>query len=388
MHSTKQYSLKSQTVLLLIGWLMLMSGWSAKALSAEASYQPGTLAEVQAQYQLLLQLRQENSISDNTFQGKYLVLQSLAKNQYDVELNEIELQSAAENRIDRLGSGLYAISAILLLGLVVKLLSYLPAIVNEVVVYSAAIVVLGGSDSEYLTLVGGFTLAGVLLYSIHSRVTFGPGYYYATGVPLTIAFFLLAIIFDNNIFGFACTLAFLFSFGFLIVVFPGAVIVGSPEGRLATTFYLTVLSLLFSLLVWLTFYTPWVAEASGLQRFLTPFKEGMLINFPLAYFAGVSQLRFYLLGNRPWLRLIAESVGLFSELAMLTLALLYQLDVMFWIGSLFISWNCMDKFYRLIYRRFSFTASCTLFAILFGGAGGLIKYNMDTIKPYLEFLGL
>ena len=92
--------------------------------------------------------------------------------------------------------------------------------------------------------------------------------------------------------------------------------------------------------------------------------------------------------EKPWLRFSAELIGLISEIAVVTIALLYKLDTMFWIAALFLMWNFLDKFYRLIYKHVSYVSACTLFALFFAGISALIKSNIDVIMPYLEFLGL
>ena len=376
------------------------------SLGLAAQYEVSSKDELQAQYQLLLELKAENAVSENVFTEKSTFLHQQAQTNFHFDLDsgtytsdipignahQISKQpspiSDTEQRIDSFTTALYAISALLLLALIGKVMSHFPPLLNELLIYGASIISLIFFHYEYWLLVAGFSLGSIVSYSVLSRISDDKEEAKWVGWPLAITFAALALIFDNSIFGFCSVLALLSTFGFMILVAPGRVTVGSQDERVAQSVYLTALSFTLTLLAWLVFYTDWFAPLLELRQPLQSFELGMLTLLPLAYFSGISQLSFFLLKEKPWLRFSAELIGLISEIAVVTIALLYKLDTMFWIAALFLMWNFLDKFYRLIYKHVSYVSACTLFALFFAGISALIKSNIDVIMPYLEFLGL
>ena len=375
-------------------------------LSIAAQFEVSSKNELQAQYQLLKDLKAQGTISDSVYNEKFTSLSQQATDNFNFDLESgVSLSdlpsnkdintdkvpdnsSDIEQRIDNFTTALYAISALLLLAFVGKFMSSLPPLLNEILVYSASIISLTFFHYEYWVLVAGFSLGSVISYSVLSRISDDKEENKWVGWPLAVTFFILALLFKNSIFGIFSILALLATFGFIILIAPGLVAVGTQDNRLRQSFYLTLFSFFLTLFAWLVFYTDWFAPLVELNKLLHPFEFAMLTLFPLAYFSGISQLRFFLLKEKPWLRLSAELIGLFSEITVITIALLYKLDTMFYIGVLFLTWNFMDKFNRLVFKHVSFVVGCTLFALLFAGVGALIRENIKLIKPLISFLAL
>lgn len=359
-------------------------------------YQPSSLSEVQAQYQLLLELKQEQAIDNDVFDSKTAELRKRAKEDFDVDITKSTTYTGdAGNRIDDFSTALYVISSLLFLALVLYLLSkfsyllsYLSPIAKETFVYVIAAIGLIFFHYGYWLLLFGFLLSGVICYSIASRISDERNLFHWLGWPLTIIFLSFALLFDNSVFGFCCVLALLFTFKFIVTVSPDMIIVSSFENSTAFVFLLTIISFILSLLAWLIFYTPWLPHVMILRNYFQPFEVGMLTLFPLSYFFGVNQLRFFLLKEFVMLRVITELVGLASELMMITIALLYQLNVMFWIGALFLTWDFLYNFYHVVYSRLGFVMACGIFSLLFAIIAAVIKSNMELIVPYLSFLGV
>ncbi|WP_240224219.1 hypothetical protein [Rheinheimera hassiensis] len=357
-------------------------------ISFATEYTPDSAAELRAQYQLLLELKAEDAITEAVFNEKSESIKQQAYSRYQTSLEDMPSASATEQRIDSFTSALYSISALLLLALVAKIMSYFPAILNEALVYVASTVTLLVFHQEYVVLVAGFSLAGVLAYSINSRIEDSGTARRWTGWLLMLVLGILAWCFDNSVFGVCSVIAFVYSLGFVILITPGMIAVGVNEARITVVLRLAFACMLLTLLAWLIFYTNWLSALMPVRQTLHAFELGMLTVLPLAYFTALGYLSFFLLKHRFWLRFIAELAALISGLAVIIIALLYQLDTMFWVGAVFMLWNLMDKFHELVYKRVSFTAACTLFAVIFGGSAAIIKSNMAIIMPHLAFLNL
>lgn len=357
-------------------------------ISFATEYTPDSAAELRAQYQLLLELKAEDAITEAVFNEKSESIKQQAYSRYQISLEDMPSASATEQRIDSFTSALYSISALLLLALVAKIMSYFPAILNEALVYVASTVTLLAFHQEYVLLVAGFSLAGVLAYSVNIRIENSGTARRWTGWLLMLVLGLLAWCFDNSVFGVCSVIAFVYSLGFVMLITPGMIAVGVNETRIVVVLRLAFACLLLTLLAWLIFYTTWLSALMPVRQTLHAFELGMLTVLPLAYFTALGYLSFFLLKHRFWLRFIAELAALISGLAVIIIALLYQLDTMFWVGAVFMLWNLMDKFHELVYKRVSFTAACTLFAVIFGGSAAIIKSNMAIIMPHLTFLNL
>lgn len=357
-------------------------------ISLATEYTPDSAAELHAQYQLLLELKAEDAITAAVFNEKSESIKQQAYSRYQISLEDMPSTSATEQRIDSVTSALYSISALLLLALIAKIMSHFPAGLNEILIYIASIATLLVFHQEYVVLTAGFSLAAVLAYSINSRIEDLGKARRWTGWLVMLVLGILAWCFDNRIFGVCSVTAFVYSLGFVMLVTPGLIAVGVDEARIAVVVRLAFACLLLTLLAWLIFYTTWLPALMPVKKILHAFELGMLTVLPLAYFTALGYLSFFLLQSRFWLRFIAELAALISGLGIIVIALLYQLDTMFWVGAVFMLWNLMDKFHELVYKRVSFTAACTLFAVIFGGSAALIKSNMTVIMQHLAFLNL
>jgi hypothetical protein len=99
-------------------------------------------------------------------------------------------------------------------------------------------------------------------------------------------------------------------------------------------------------------------------------------------------MTFFLYRRQLVKKIVCESISLVSGVCILTVALLYGIGSMFWIGLLFMTWDAVDKYYELIYKRMDFVWAGLVFAAILGVFGYQIKTNMVTIMYTLEFLNL
>lgn len=250
-------------------------------------YEPKDVSEIRAQYNLLVDLKNDKAISESVFEDKTTQLKQLATEKFQVNLDGMDLQQVVPaQRIDWIGSAFYVVSALLLLLLILPLLKkfekpirkLIMAIVNneflkilakklllfikktwEFFAYAILAISLFYFKNEFIVLFVSFLLSPLLSYSIYSRVKDKEESYRfygnVTSWSLTIIWGLIAYFFNNAFVGFMSVAAFISSIGFALVMFPGVIGIGFKKHNGPFVLRLTGFTFVLSLFSWLLFYT-------------------------------------------------------------------------------------------------------------------------------------
>jgi len=385
-------------------------------------YEPKDISELQAQYNLLIDLRNEKEISESIFIEKTEHLKQLATNKFHINIDGLELQQIVPaQKIDWIGSAFYLISALLVLLLLAPLLRKLAKpfaklvklitaffvnnkIFQLIVRYTLEFVyrtwevfsyfILGFSlyyfNNEFIVLLVSFLSGSLLSFSIYSRRNKEKRELYSniTSWSLTLLWATIAYLFDNGFVGFMAVAAFISSIGFAMFMLPGMIGIGFKKNNAPFVLRLTGITFFLSLFSWLLFYTNYIPALATLKDAMRPFEVGMVSLIPLVYFLGLGYMTFFLYRKQWKLKIICELIALVSGVFVLTIALLYGIGSMFWIGLLFMTWDAIDKYHELVYKRVDFVWAGLIFAGILGGTGYLIKSNIAPIMQYLEFLNL
>jgi hypothetical protein len=382
------------------------------------NYEPKDVSELRAQYNLLVDLRNDKAISESVFETKTTELKKLATEKLNVNLDGLELkQIVPAQRIDWIGSALYIISAILVLALLVPLLAkfrkpiiaLIRFMINndffknlarlsirfvvktwEYFAYAALLLALYYFDNEYIVLLVSFSSGSLISYSILSRRNKKDKKLSANIISwiLTFLWTAIAYFYDNGFVGFLSVASFISSIGFVMFMFPGVIGIGFQKTRADFVLRLTGIALVLSLFSWLLFYTKYIPALVSLKEQMRVFEVGMVSLIPLVYFCGLGYLTFFWYRRHFWIKIVSELIALGSGVFVLTVALLYGIGSMFWIGLFFMTWDAIDKYHELIYKRVDFVWAGLIFAAILGGVGYHIKNNMVTIMNALEFLNL
>lgn len=382
------------------------------------NYEPKNVIELQAQYNLLIDLRNDKSISEAIFEEKTAYLGQLATEKFQVDIKGLELQQIVPaQRIDWIGSTFYIFSALLLLVVLVPLLRIilipivklfsviidhktvkiiLRAIARfikktwETFAYIGLFLLLYFTSNEYAVLLVSFSLGSLISYSIYSREGKKRAALYGTigSWVLTILWGFIAYYYDNAFVGFLAVSSFISSIGFAFYMDSGLIAFGFKKHNTAFVLRLTISTFLLTLLSWLIFYTNYIPALSALKPHLRVFEVGMISLMPLVAFLGLFYVNYIYDSKNPIKKIITESIALTASLGVLTIALVYNIGSMFWIGLLFTIWNFCDKFYWFVYKKVAFVWAGLILAALFAGTGYFIKTNLPMIMEYLKFLNL
>lgn len=387
-------------------------------LSFAKNYEPKDISELRAQYNLLVDLRNDEAISESVFDTRATALKQLATEKYHVNPDGLDLkQIVPAQRINWIGSALYIISALLVLGLFVPLLAKLrrpfkallkflidndcfQKIARQVLgfitktweffAYASLLSALCYFDNEYIVLLVSFSSGSLISYSILARRN-REGRKLSGNIIswiLTCAWAAIAYFYDNGFVGFMSVAAFVSSIGFVMVMFPGVIGIGFQKDNAVFILRLTGIAFVLSLFSWLLFYTDYIPALVSLKEQMKVFEVGMVSLIPLVYFCGLGYMTFFLYRRQLPKKIVCEFISLVSGVFVLTVALLYGIGSMFWIGLLFMTWDAVDKYYELIYKRMDFVWAGLVFAAILGVFGYQIKTNMVTIMYTLEFLNL
>jgi hypothetical protein len=382
------------------------------------NYEPKDVSELRAQYNLLVDLRNDKAISESVFETKTTELKQLATEKLNVNLDGLELkQVVPAQRIDWIGSALYIVSAILVFALLVPLMAkfrkpiiaLIRFMINneffknlarlsvkfvvktwEYFAYATLLLALYYFDNEYVVLLVSFTSGSLISYSILSRRNEEDKKLSANSISwiLTILWAAIAYFYDNGFVGFLSVASFVSSSGFVMIMFPGVIGIGFKKTRADYVLRLTGIALVLSLFSWLLFYTNYIPALASLKEQMKVFEVGMVSLIPLVYFCGLGYLTFFWYRRHLWIKIVSELIALGSGVFVLTVALLYGIASMFWIGLFFMTWDAIDKYHELIYKRVDFVWAGLIFAAILGAFGYHIKNNMVTIMNALEFLNL
>jgi hypothetical protein len=382
------------------------------------NYEPRDVSELRAQYNLLVDLRNDKAISESVFETKTTELKQLATEKFNVNFDGLELkQIVPAQRIDWIGSALYIISAILVLSLLVPLLAkfrkpiiaLIRFMINndffknltrqlirlivktwEFFAYATLLLALYNFDNEYVVLLVSFLSGSLISYSILSRRD-KEGKKQSGNILsliLTLLWAAIAYFYDNGFVGFLSVASFISSIGFVVIMFPGVIGIGFKENKAGFVLRLTGIAFILSIFSWLLFYTSYIPSLVSLKEQMRVYEVGMVSLIPLVYFCGLGYLTFFWYRRHFWIKIFSEFIALVSGIFVLTVALLYGIGSMFWIGLFFMTWDAVDKYHELIYKRVDFVWAGLIFAAILGGVGYHIKNNMVTIMNALEFLNL
>jgi hypothetical protein len=382
------------------------------------NYEPRDVSELRAQYNLLVDLRNDKAISESVFETKTTELKQLATEKFNVNFDGLELkQIVPAQRIDWIGSALYIISAILVLSLLVPLLAkfrkpiiaLIRFMINndffknltrqlirlivktwEFFAYATLLLALYNFDNEYVVLLVSFLSGSHISYSILSRRD-KEGKKQSGNIIsliLTLLWAAIAYFYDNGFVGFLSVASFISSIGFVVIMFPGVIGIGFKENKAGFVLRLTGIAFILSIFSWLLFYTSYIPSLVSLKEQMRVYEVGMVSLIPLVYFCGLGYLTFFWYRRHFWIKIFSEFIALVSGIFVLTVALLYGIGSMFWIGLFFMTWDAVDKYHELIYKRVDFVWAGLIFAAILGGVGYHIKNNMVTIMNALEFLNL
>jgi hypothetical protein len=382
------------------------------------NYEPRDVSELRAQYNLLVDLRNDKAISESVFETKTTELKQLATEKFNVNFDGLELkQIVPAQRIDWIGSALYIISAILVLSLLVPLLAkfrkpiiaLIRFMINndffknltrqlirlivktwEFFAYATLLLALYNFDNEYVVLLVSFLSGSLISYSILSRRD-KEGKKQSGNIIsliLTLLWAAIAYFYDNGFVGFLSVASFISSIGFVVIMFPGVIGIGFKENKAGFVLRLTGIAFILSIFSWLLFYTSYIPSLVSLKEQMRVYEVGMVSLIPLVYFCGLGYLTFFWYRRHFWIKIFSEFIALVSGIFVLTVALLYGIGSMFWIGLFFMTWDAIDKYHELIYKRVDFVWAGLIFAAILGGVGYHIKNNMVTIMNALEFLNL
>ena len=386
--------------------------------SLAQNYEPKDVSELRAQYNLLVDLRNDKAISESVFETKTTELKELATEKFNVNFDGLELkQIVPAQRIDWIGSALYIISAILILALLVPLLAkfrkpiiaLIRFMINndffknlarlsirfvvktwEYFAYAALLLALYYFDNEYVVLLVSFSSGLLISHSILSRRDKEGKKLSGNIISWVLTFLWAAIAYfhDNGFVGFLSVASFISSIGFVMIMFPGVISIGFQKTRADFVLRLTGIALALSLFSWLLFYTNYIPSLVSIKEQMRVFEVGMVSLIPLVYFCGLGYLTFFWYRRHFWIKIVSELIALGSGVFVLTVALLYGIGSMFWIGLFFMTWDAIDKYHELIYKRVDFVWAGLIFAAILGAVGYHIKNNMVTIMNALEFLNL
>lgn len=383
------------------------------------NYEPKTVTELQAQYNLLIDLRNEESISEAIFEEKTTYLGQLANEKFQVDIKGLELQQIVPaQRIDWIGSTFYVLSALLLLVILGPLLSLilrpivqlikkllkqdlvkkiLQAIARfiaktwEPTAYIGLFLLLYFIPNEYVVLFTSFALGSLISYSIYHRKGKKRDVLYGNigSWVLTILWSFIAYYYNNAFVGFLAVSSFISSIGFAFYMDSGLIMLGFKKDNTPFVLRLTLLTFLLTLLSWLIFYTNYIPVLAALKPHLRVFEVGMTSLIPLVAFLGLFYINYiYRFKKNPIKKIILEGLALIAALGVLVIALMYGIENLFWIGLLFTIWNSCDKFYWFVYKKVDFVWAGLILAALLAGAGYFIKTNLAWIMEQLQFLNL
>jgi len=383
------------------------------------NYEPKNVTELQAQYNLLIDLRNDESISEAVFEDKTAYLGQLASEKFQVDIEGLELQQIVPaQRIDWIGSAFYAISALLLLAILGPLLTVLllpifkllkklldqeivqialKAIARfitktwEPIAYISVFLLLYFIPNEYVVLFTSFALGALIPYSIYHRKGKKRAAIYGTigSWILTILWGFIAYYYNNAFVGFLAVSSFISSIGFAFYMDSSLIMFGFKKDNTPFVLRLTFLTFLLTLLSWLTFYTEYIPVLTVLKPHLRVFEVGMTSLIPMVAFLGLFYINYiYQFKKNPIKKIILESLALITALGVLVIALVYGIGNLFWIGLLFTIWSSCDKFYWLVYKNIDFLWTSLILAALLARIGYFIKTNLPMIMEHLQFLNL
>ena len=397
--------------------LMVISGFCFAG-----GYEPEDISAIRAQYNLLVELKNSEEISDAVFTERAGNLRALAQKKFQISIESLDLQQIVPARkIDWLGSAMYVISAILVFALLIPLYKkfriplkvialkiYHKLINNKVFIasvrflvsffrrfwellsYLLLFAVLWFFRNEFVVLLVALLLGSLIGYSIlvRGKKWKKEGCIKVVSYCQTLIWGGMAYLFGNGFVGFLAVASFVSSIGFMVVMYPGMISIGFIKSDRASIAKLTAIAFLLSVFSWLIFYTGYIPQLDFIRKEIGVFRVGMVSLVPMVFFVGLGYMTFFLYKRDYFERMILELNALMLGGGVLLVAFMYEINSMFWIGAFFMIWDIIDKYYELVYKKVDFVWFGLSLAAVIGGAGYIIKSNIANITAALSFLGL
>lgn len=382
---------------------------------------PTTVAELQAQYRLLVDLQTTQEISSTVFETRAAHLQEIAQERFNLSLGNLEMEQASTvQRVNWLVSALYVAAALLallfLLPFVLLLLKpfrklllqfwHLRSVQQliktlkkwflllwEPLTYLSLIAALVFYPVEWMVLFVSFAFGSLISYSVYSRRNKDTKKSKQNNTLaswiITLVWAIIAYYFDNAWIGFMATAAFISSMGFVLFMWPGSIVIGFKEYKNTFILRLTAIMFVIMTLAVLIFHTEYIPFLTALRQPLRVYEVGLLSLVPLVYFLGLGYSAFFTYGRKASIykqvlaRVISFTLGYFT----LAVGLLYGIGSLFWVGLFFMLWFTADLYFELVYRRINIIFSGIILALCLGAAGNWLQNNLSLVLEFSTKLG-
>lgn len=381
--------------------------------------EPSTVAELQAQYRLLVDLQGAQQISPEVFATRAKHLQEVAQTRFNLSLEGLAMEQAlTAQRVNWLASALYIAAALLVFMLLGPLLrklwkpfrylflqiwhldiirqlykglKRLFILLWEPLAYVGLIACLVLYPAEWLVVLATFALGSLISYSVFSRRKKKKEQAYGNLASwlITIVWASLAYYFDNAWIGFMSVAAFVSSMGFVMVMWTRSIGIGFKEYSKPFILRLTASMFVLMVLAWLIFYTEYLPFLTALRQPLRVYEVGMLSLVPLVYFLGLGYTAFFAYGRKEaiYKQVLARVLAFGTGYLTVAAGLLYGIGSLFWIGLFFMFWFTVDLYFELVYRRIDVVWSGLVLALCLGGVGYWLQRNLSLVLEFAVGLG-
>jgi hypothetical protein len=404
--------------------------------------EPSSVAEIQAQYRLLVDLHEQEQISPAVFDERATYLQALAKERFDLSLEGLAMEQVVTvQRINWIATALYVGAALLVFVLlgpllrklwrplrrffrhlwaldwVRKALDTLARIVQllwEPLAYAVLIACLVFYPYEWLLVFAAFALGSLISYSCMSRAythkdlpnaqpddtESTPASYERERKSLlrmgrlaswlvTFVWVGLAYYFDHAWIGFMAVAAFVSSMGFVLMLWPHTIGLGFKQHEASYILPTTIFMLLLTVVSVLIFHTDYLPALSQLRISLRMYEVGLLSLVPLVYFLGLGYTAFFTFGRKAALykQVLARALAFIIGYLSVAAGLLYGVGSLFWIGLFFMVWFTADLYFELVYRKIDVVWSGLVLAGVLGAGGWWLNNNLSTVLEFAAKLG-
>ncbi|MGH1337997.1 MAG: hypothetical protein ACRBFS_17885 [Aureispira sp.] len=380
---------------------------------------PTTVAELQAQYRLLVDLQATQDISSTVFETRTAELQKIAQERFNLSLDNSGMKQASTvQRVNWIVSALYVAAALLALAFIlpfillllkpfrrlilqlwhlrsvqqfVKILKKLFLLLWEPITYLMLIAALVFYPTEWMVLFVTFAFGSLISYSVYSRRKKDKKKQYSTLASwvITIVWALLAYYFDNAWIGFMTIGAFISSMGFVLFMWTGLIVIGFKEYSKTFILRLTGIMLVIMVLAGLIFHTEYIPFLTALRQPLRVYEVGLLSLVPLVYFLGLGYSAFFTYGRKAPLykQVLARAIAFTTGYLTVAAGLLYGIGSLFWVGLFFMLWFTADLYFELIYRKINIIFSGMILALCLGAAGHWLQNNLSLVLGFSAQLG-
>ena len=382
---------------------------------------PTTVAELQAQYRLLVDLQTTQEISATVFETRATHLQEIAQARFNLSLDNMGMEQASTvQRVNWLVSALYVAAAVLALLFLmpfvllllkpfrklilqfwhlrhvqqlVKTLKRWFLLLWEPLTYLGLIAALVFYPVEWMVLFVSFAFGSLISYSVYSRRDKNAKKSKQNNTLaswiITIIWAVIAYYFDNAWIGFMATGAFISSMGFVLFMWPGFIVIGFKEYKNTFILRLTAIMFVIMTLAVLIFHTEYVPFLTALRQSLRVYEVGLLSLVPLVYFLGLGYSAFFIYGRKApiYKQVLARVISFTIGYLTLTAGLLYGIGSLFWVGLFFMLWFTADLYFELVYRKINIVFSGIILALCLGAAGNWLQNNLSLVLEFSTKLG-